>query len=231
MPQARIGLPGARGGLDQISRPRGRPPSHTIVGTTPEEIADLEHLRRARDFIDREYAQPLDVPAMASAALMSIAHRGTGATPRRTAIGCMARTHRSGAQLRSWFPCDVIVTGEQWEVGATISFPFSPDGNGMTLTGEVLAVDEPRMLTFRWGKDILRFELTESDGGTCLVLLDELPPGTAARNAAGWEVCLDRLSGVLAESADWQARFDRFSIAFEPILGHQVGAPSRHADV
>src|SRR5438067_12454428 len=41
---------------------------------TPEEIADLAHLRRARDFIDREYAQPLDVPALARAALMSPAH-------------------------------------------------------------------------------------------------------------------------------------------------------------
>ena len=41
---------------------------------TPEEIADLVHLRRARDLIDRSYAQPLDVPAMARTALMSPAH-------------------------------------------------------------------------------------------------------------------------------------------------------------
>jgi AraC-like DNA-binding protein len=41
---------------------------------TPEEMADLVHLRRARDLIDREYAQPLNVPAIASAALMSPAH-------------------------------------------------------------------------------------------------------------------------------------------------------------
>jgi AraC-like DNA-binding protein len=41
---------------------------------TPEEMADLAHLRRARDLIDREYAQPLDVPRMARAALMSPAH-------------------------------------------------------------------------------------------------------------------------------------------------------------
>jgi AraC-like DNA-binding protein len=37
----------------------------------PEE---LKHLRRARDLMDREYAKPLDVPAMARAALMSPAH-------------------------------------------------------------------------------------------------------------------------------------------------------------
>lgn len=41
---------------------------------TPEELADLAHLRRARDRIDREYAEPLDVPAMARTALMSPAH-------------------------------------------------------------------------------------------------------------------------------------------------------------
>ena len=41
---------------------------------TPDEMADLVHLRRARDHIDRAYAQPLDVPAMARTALMSPAH-------------------------------------------------------------------------------------------------------------------------------------------------------------
>jgi AraC-like DNA-binding protein len=44
------------------------------VTVTPEEIADLAHLRRARDLVDRNYAQPLDVPAMARVALMSPAH-------------------------------------------------------------------------------------------------------------------------------------------------------------
>jgi hypothetical protein len=29
-------------------------------------------------------------------------------------------------QLRSWFPCDVIVSGGRWEIGAAITFPF-PD--------------------------------------------------------------------------------------------------------
>src|SRR5271154_1631217 len=48
--------------------------SGTVVCMTPEEMADLVHLRRARDLIDRDYAQPLDVPAMARAALMSAAH-------------------------------------------------------------------------------------------------------------------------------------------------------------
>jgi AraC-like DNA-binding protein len=41
---------------------------------TPFELEALAHLRRARDRIDREFAEPLDVPAMAHTALMSPAH-------------------------------------------------------------------------------------------------------------------------------------------------------------
>ena len=41
---------------------------------SPEELANLAHLRRARDLMDREYTRPLDVAALARAALMSQAH-------------------------------------------------------------------------------------------------------------------------------------------------------------
>ncbi|GII52588.1 transcriptional regulator [Planotetraspora thailandica] len=37
-------------------------------------IDELRRLRRARDRMDREYARPLDVPALARTALMSPAH-------------------------------------------------------------------------------------------------------------------------------------------------------------
>ena len=41
---------------------------------TPEELAELAALRRARDHMDRHHAEPLDVPAIARAAHMSTAH-------------------------------------------------------------------------------------------------------------------------------------------------------------
>jgi AraC-like DNA-binding protein len=41
---------------------------------TSEDLAKLAHLRRARDLIDREYARPLDIAAIARAAFMSPAH-------------------------------------------------------------------------------------------------------------------------------------------------------------
>src|SRR4051812_18408886 len=46
----------------------------SLAAVTPDDLANLAHLRRARDLIDRDYAQPLDVPALARAALMSPAH-------------------------------------------------------------------------------------------------------------------------------------------------------------
>jgi AraC-like DNA-binding protein len=39
-----------------------------------EELEDLAHLRRARDLIDREYARPLDVEALARGVHMSAGH-------------------------------------------------------------------------------------------------------------------------------------------------------------
>jgi uncharacterized protein YndB with AHSA1/START domain len=119
----------------------------------------------------------------------------------------------------------VILDGGRWEVGATISFPFPPEAIDLTLTGEVLEVDEPNVLAYTWGEDTLRFELSAEEDGTRLVLVDELPADAAARNAAGWENCLDRLAGLEPASDAWQGRFERYAASFEPVLGAQSRRP------
>lgn len=92
---------------------------------TPEELADLAHLRRARDLMDREYARPLDVPAMARAALMSPAHfsrrfRATyGETP--YAYLMTRRIERAKALLRQ----GMSVTETCFAVGCTSLGSFS----------------------------------------------------------------------------------------------------------
>jgi uncharacterized protein YndB with AHSA1/START domain len=131
-------------------------------------------------------------------------------------------------QLRSWFPADVIVDGGRWEVGATITFQFGEALDHLTLAGEVLEIDEPNLLVFTWGEDTLRFELSPEARGTRLVLIDELPPDSAARKAAGWENCLDRLAGLEPAPDDWQARYERHAAAFEPVLGSQQPPPVSH---
>jgi uncharacterized protein YndB with AHSA1/START domain len=130
-------------------------------------------------------------------------------------------------QLKAWFPCDVIVAGGRWEPGADITFPFPPEVIDMTLTGKVLAVDEPKLLSFTWGdQETLRFELEPDGDGTRLVLIDQLEPGWAARNAAGWEDCLDRLAGLPPRPDAWRERFVAYSAAFEPRIGQQEGPPT-----
>jgi uncharacterized protein YndB with AHSA1/START domain len=96
----------------------------------------------------------------------------------------------------------------------------------MTLTGEVLVVDQPNVLAFTWGEDTLRFELSAEGDGTRLVLIDELPPDAAARNAAGWERCLDRLAGVEPAPDGWRPLFEQYAAAFEPTLGPQTSRPA-----
>ena len=46
----------------------------TQADAQARELAELARLRRAKDLMDREYDQPLDVPRMAQEALMSPAH-------------------------------------------------------------------------------------------------------------------------------------------------------------
>lgn len=91
----------------------------------PEEIAELAHLRRARDLMDRDYAQPLDVPAMARVALMSPAHfsrrfrAAYGETPYSYLM--TRRIERAKSLLRQGFS----VTDACIAVGATSLGSFS----------------------------------------------------------------------------------------------------------
>src|SRR3954467_3508172 len=92
---------------------------------TPEEIADLAHLRRARDLMDRDYAQPLDRAAMARAALMSPAHfsrkfrAAYGETPHSYLM--TPRLARAKAPLRQ----GMSVTDTCFAVGCTSLGSFS----------------------------------------------------------------------------------------------------------
>jgi AraC-like DNA-binding protein len=93
---------------------------------TPEELENLAHLRRARDLMDREYARPLDVGAIARAALMSTAHfsrrfrAAYGETPYSYLM--TRRIERAQALLRRG---DMSVTEVCMAVGCTSLGSFS----------------------------------------------------------------------------------------------------------
>jgi len=93
---------------------------------TPEELANLARLRRARDLMDREYASPIDVAALARVALMSTAHfarqfrAAYGETP--YAYLMTRRIERAKALLRAG---DLSVTEVCLAVGCTSLGSFS----------------------------------------------------------------------------------------------------------
>jgi AraC-like DNA-binding protein len=99
------------------------PPEAYAGAVRPEE---LKHLRRARDLIDREYARPLDVPALARTAFMSPAHfsrqfrAAYGETPYSYLM--TRRIERAKALLRRG---DLSVTDVCMAVGCTSLGSFS----------------------------------------------------------------------------------------------------------
>ena len=147
------------------------------------------------------------------------------------------RTLTERELLRQWFPCDV--EGE-WKEGAELRFVFlHGEGEGLPdedLRGEVLTVQPPVLLEFRWGTHLLKLELTP-DGDGCRLRLSESfeDPSWGARNAAGWEMCLENLE-LLIEGAAlvkfaagvWKTKFKRYVEKFEPAVGPQQGPPEDH---
>src|SRR4051794_20443716 len=89
-------------------------------------LEDLVRLRRARDLMDRAYAEPLDVPALARAALMSPGHfsrsfrAAFGETPYSYLM--TRRIERAKALLRRG---DLTVTEVCFAVGASSLGSFS----------------------------------------------------------------------------------------------------------
>jgi hypothetical protein len=69
----------------------------------------------------------------------------------------------------------------------------------------VLACEPPALLEFTWGEDTIRFEVAPAGAGCTLTLLDTIAErGKAARDGAGWHVCLDRLEHDLdGTSPEW----------------------------
>lgn len=126
------------------------------------------------------------------------------------------------AEMRAWFPTRIEIA--EWRTGASLVHHFD-EHDIDPLPGTVLEWDPPRRVRFTWGEDTIGFDLVPApDGGTDFVLTEELRADHAARNAAGWEACLDNLETGSA-SDTWQARFEHYVGAFEPVLGHQEGPP------
>jgi len=96
--------------------------------------------------------------------------------------------YRPERDLSSTGPAQVRMTDDQHE--------RDPDGELLDATVEV--VEENAVLQHHWGRDVLRWELHPTEGGTRLVLhhtTSAFPD--LSRFAAGWHVCTDTLATIL----------------------------------
>ncbi len=124
-------------------------------------------------------------------------------------------------ELVHWFPCEVEV---DLRVGGRMSFVFGdmalPD-TASTLLGEVTELDPPTRFSFLWGEDHLHFALEPIEAGAACLLrftveLDSRDK--AARNGAGWHLCLDALERQLAgdepqpphEGEQWRGYYEEY---------------------
>jgi len=98
-------------------------------------------------------------------------------------------------ELLAWHPTPFELAG------ATVEFLPSPGAPAFE-AGRLLALEEPALIAYTWGEDELRWTLAEREDG-CLLTLEHSfgDRFKAARDGAGWHVCLTALGGLLDGTA------------------------------
>lgn len=132
------------------------------------------------------------------------------------------------AELTHWFPQDVEA---DLRPGGKMRFNFRGD-EAPPFDGEVLVYDPPRVFAYRWATDVLRWELRADGSGCVLTFTDTIgEQGKAARDGAGWHVCLEalaaRLDGAVPPPADlWQQVHPDYVSRFGPDAA-TIGPPAQ----
>jgi uncharacterized protein YndB with AHSA1/START domain len=100
------------------------------------------------------------------------------------------------AELAHWFPAAVTI---EPTVGGRLSFSL-PGDEAPPSEGAISDLDPPHLVAFSWGAAHLRFELEPIVGQGCMLRFTHVlaEREQAARDAAGWHLCLDRLAAHLA---------------------------------
>jgi uncharacterized protein YndB with AHSA1/START domain len=133
------------------------------------------------------------------------------------------------AELNTWFPSRVGLS--ELNVGARLHFVFEAE-QVPPLDGEITELEPPRVLAFTWGVDQLRFELEPAAAGCTLVFTCTFTDDgvKAARDGAGWHVCLEVLEAHLqGRSVAWQPN-DRWQELHPAYVAQLGGTLMSHAE-
>jgi uncharacterized protein YndB with AHSA1/START domain len=103
--------------------------------------------------------------------------------------------------LKRWHPSPFELDARP---GGAVTFLEPEEEWGPDMPPATLVEFEPeRVLAHAWGEDMLRWQLTPDGDGCRLVLLHTFDDrNKAARDGAGWHICLDGLEEVLAGTAE-----------------------------
>lgn len=125
------------------------------------------------------------------------------------------------AKLAEWSPIAPARPLTSTGVTTTRESPDDPE-----LELEVLTVDEPHLLVYRWGTDTLRWALVPTPSGTRLVLEHEFADRAECGSfGAGWHLCLavltarlnghdvERVVGQRAMAYGWADLNERYAAA------------------
>jgi uncharacterized protein YndB with AHSA1/START domain len=129
----------------------------------------------------------------------------TELTVRRTLPAPVERVWRALTEpkaLAAWFWPERF--GTTAEVDLRTGGRYRIEGAPMAVSGEYVEVDPMTKLAFTWRWDgeahesLVTMTLTESDGGTDLLIVHErLPEAEVDSHAQGWSDCLGRLPAYL----------------------------------
>jgi uncharacterized protein YndB with AHSA1/START domain len=130
-------------------------------------------------------------------------------------------------ELAHWFPARVTV---DLSPGGRMRFDMD---EGST-EGEITELDPPRRFAFTWGEERLRIELEEA-GDECVMRFTHVLSSRdqAARDAAGWHVCLDRLETWLGggdatapgnePTSEWRGHYEEYQRRGMPVGAYIPG--------
>jgi uncharacterized protein YndB with AHSA1/START domain len=125
-------------------------------------------------------------------------------------------------ELAHWHPSPALFESR---AGGTVTY-LPHKGKPMFPEGEVMEYEPPRVLEHTWGEDQLRWELEPRADGCLLILTHTFDDRfKAARDAAGWHLCLDALSAALdgepqqAPSGDIPPAWPALNSAYEQRFG------------